>query len=68
MAKVSPEAGVIDEEDIEIFKDEEDALFERRRQKYAEIHSVRGCIGLDFRKTPTINYLREAAGDGRLMW
>ena len=69
MAKVSPEAGEIDEkEDIEIVKDEEHVLFARRRQKYAEIHSVQGCTGLDFRKIPTIKYLREAAGEGRLMW
>ena len=71
-AKVSPEAGVIDEEDFQILNDEEDdqadPLFARQRQKYAEIHKMQGCTGLDFRKTPTIQYMREAAGEGRLMW
>ena len=64
MAKVSPvnEAAANEELDDEVF-----AL----RRRYAEMQSRKGhqkFFGCDLRRTPIINHMREAAGEGQLTW
>ena len=78
-AKVSPESHEVpDDQDLEanehsrtISDDcDEHASFviARQRRKYVEIHNLHARVGCDIRKTPTIRHIREAAGEGRLMW
>ena len=45
-----------------------DDLIRRQRSKYVEIHNLHEHVGCDLRKTPTILHMREAAGEGLLMW
>ena len=43
-------------------------LIRRQRSKYVEIHNLHEYVGCDLRKTPTTLHMREAAGEGLLMW
>ena len=69
-AKVSPEAGEVALEANEVVVTDElaDDVVALQRQKYIEIHNLHDRIGCDLRKTPTILHMREAAGEGLLMW
>ena len=80
-AKVSPEVDemaveapekskhTVVEADEEVVTDEHaDDVVALQRQKYIEIHNLHDRIGCDLRKTPTILHMREAAGEGMIMW
>ena len=45
-----------------------DDLIRRQRSKYVELHNLHEHVGCDLRKTPAILHMREAAGEGLLMW
>ena len=64
MAKVSPVNEAAPNEEIN------DGVFAIRR-RYASMRGKSGCnqyVGCDLRRTPTVNHMREAAGEGQLIW